>query len=139
MKFTETSIKDLPVPNKVKEHSCDELPGFRVQVTPTGTKTYYLLYQFEGRKRRFRIGRFQSIKLKDAKEAAKIAVGEVTKGVDPQAEKIKKVEKQQQAKHAKDLQKQITLRIFLDEQYYPFAYSNQKSPYRTKQILEHNF
>jgi len=65
--------------------------GFGVKCTPTGTKTFLLVYRFPtgraGKVRRFTIGRYGQITLAQATEVAQIKLGEIAKGIDPQAVK----------------------------------------------------
>jgi integrase len=63
------------------------LSGFHVRVTPTGVKTFSVLYRHAGRLRRLSIGTYPPWTLADAREAATEALRAASKGKDPAAEK----------------------------------------------------
>lgn len=70
-----------------------KVKGFGVRVSPKGTKTFVLLFRFEGRPRRYTIARYPDLSLADARDKAQDAKGKIANGVDPQAEKTKEKRK----------------------------------------------
>ncbi|WP_416462972.1 tyrosine-type recombinase/integrase [Sphingomonas sp. VDB2] len=61
-----------------------EIKGFGVRIGPTGTKTFVIQYMNkEGRIRRVKIGRFGVLTVDQARDLAKIKLGEVAAGEDP--------------------------------------------------------
>src|SRR5439155_9502039 len=68
----------------------EDLPGFHVRVTPTGVKTFSLMYRHNGRLRRLTIGTYPPLTLADAREEAREALRKAAKDQDPAAEKKKK-------------------------------------------------
>ncbi len=64
------------------------LPGFSVRVSPSGRKSFCVLYRRGRRLRRLTIGRHSVLSLKQAREIAREALVEVAKGGDPAARKI---------------------------------------------------
>jgi len=53
--FTDASIKRLqPRSAPYREFECGEIPGFCIQVTPTGTRTFYLQHTSHGKRRFYR-------------------------------------------------------------------------------------
>lgn len=65
-----------------------EVIGFGVKVTPAGLRTYVLQYRFAGRARRYTIGPHGSPwTVETARARAKVLLGQVAGGVDPQAQK----------------------------------------------------
>lgn len=93
--FTKSAIDALPIPSKdecgkvgYRLHWDTQLPGFGLQVRPTGLKTFILLYRGRsGRSRKLTIGRYGRITLDQARAAARRRFGDVALGDDPQAEK----------------------------------------------------
>jgi integrase len=60
-----------------------KLPGFGVRVSSAGTKSFVLLYRFRGRPQRLTLGRYPVLGLGEAREMAKEALNQVTRGIDP--------------------------------------------------------
>ncbi|MCZ6753101.1 MAG: Arm DNA-binding domain-containing protein, partial [Acidobacteria bacterium] len=64
------------------------LPGFNVRISPLGRKTFTLMYRFAGKLRRLTIGRYPPLTLADARDQAKDALRDASKGIfDPAAKK----------------------------------------------------
>jgi integrase len=79
--------------DKLKPGSCRrEIPdghtrGLLLLVQPTGKMSWALRYRFHGRPRKYTIGDYPGIGLKDARAAASRALVAITDGRDPAAEK----------------------------------------------------
>jgi integrase len=83
VEFTPAAIAVLRPENQQYERAEDS--GLRVCVYPTGTKTYVVRYRFDSKPSKTTIGNAGSISLKDARAAAKKALGKVANGIDPNA------------------------------------------------------
>lgn len=59
------------------------VPGFGIRVSAAGTKSFILVYRFDGRARRLTIGRYPTLSLMDARKLASQALRQVALGVDP--------------------------------------------------------
>lgn len=102
IKFTDLSIKNLKV-SKRETFYCEGLDGFGIRVTPKGTKTWILLYRFEGQiPQRHTIGRYPKISLAEARKEYGIAMSKIQHGTDPNRE-------------AYNLKKKKELEITVDE------------------------
>ncbi len=94
-RFTDRAIEALP-PNPAdsastdKEISDDLVPGLKIFVGRTGTKTFHLRYRLLGRKRCIRIGPFPSVTVKDARLRAHEFRAMIARDVDPLAERAAK-------------------------------------------------
>ena len=64
-----------------------KLPGFGIRVSQSGTKSFVLLYRFGGLPRRLTLGRYPVLGLGEARELAREALHQVTRGIDPRQEK----------------------------------------------------
>src|SRR5688572_33318827 len=62
-------------------------PGLAIRVTPSGHKSWVLLYRHHGRLRRLTLGRYPDRGLAGARKEALNARGRVLDGADPAAEK----------------------------------------------------
>ncbi|NOX40198.1 MAG: tyrosine-type recombinase/integrase [Alphaproteobacteria bacterium] len=60
-----------------------EIKGFGVRVLPSGTRTYQIQYRKGGRTRRASIGRHGNITVEQARDRAKVIMGELSRGQNP--------------------------------------------------------
>jgi integrase len=84
--FTDSSVSELEVLESKYEVRDAKLPGLRVRVEGSGTKTYYFVYSLRRRGRWYRIGPAE-MGAAAAKQIAKQLIGDVARGLDPQAER----------------------------------------------------
>ena len=64
------------------------LPGFAIRLSPSGRKTFTLLYRYAGKLRRLTIGTYPPLTLADARDRATDALREANKGIiDPVMQK----------------------------------------------------
>jgi integrase len=61
----------------------DNPTGLGVRVWPSGTKTWYYVYRFEGRLRRLKLGKFPDLTLRQARDQAKTYVAVLAQNRDP--------------------------------------------------------
>lgn len=64
-----------------------ELRGFLVRVESTGRRIFFLDYRLNGARNRYRLGAYPSVSVDGARELAKIAAGDLAKGIDLQRRK----------------------------------------------------
>src|SRR5947199_8303591 len=62
-------------------------PGLALRITENGSKSWCAFYRFNGRLRRFTIGRYPAVKPAQARRDAQAALERVRDGVDPADEK----------------------------------------------------
>lgn len=65
-----------------------KISGFAVRITPSGSKSFVVLYRQQGRQRRLTLGRYPVLSLADARRMALDALNGVAHGADPQQTKI---------------------------------------------------
>ncbi|MBB4272325.1 tyrosine-type recombinase/integrase [Rhizobium mongolense] len=65
----------------------DDLAGFGVRVWPTGKKTYVAQYRAGKQTRRFKIGVHGALTVEEARKQAKVVLGDVARGEDPQLDR----------------------------------------------------
>lgn len=89
-KLTKRAIDALPIPAKGQTFHWDtETRGFGVRVGASGAKTFIIQYRnVEGRTRRVKIGRYGILTVEEARDQAKIKLGEVAAGGDPAEEVV---------------------------------------------------
>jgi integrase len=73
-----------PVPDKIHQITDAKLHGFGVRIRPSGIKTFFYIYKFQGRVRRMTFGRYPDMKLATARAKAEDARQMVRHGRDPQ-------------------------------------------------------
>ena len=106
--FTEKVLAALPVPTDKKPvtYYDDGQAGLCVIVTYGGAKTYYAYMKFQGTPKRIKIGRVGVTKLIEARVKTRELKATADKGVDPSEER-------------RDALKDITLKQFFDDVYFP--------------------
>ena len=87
-KLTKRAIDALPTPAKGQTFHWDtETRGFGIRVGASGAKTFIIQYRnVEERSRRVKIGRYGIFTVEQARDLAKIKLGEVAAGGDPAEE-----------------------------------------------------
>jgi len=80
--FTDRYIKTLRP--EFKMYQVREGRGFAIRVLPSGVKTWYYVYQINGKRRQLNLGNYPDTTLEDAHAAYRNAYGLVRKGQDPQ-------------------------------------------------------
>lgn len=58
-------------------------PGFGVRVSPSGDKTFFVMYRHLGVRRRLSLGKYPEMSLAEARREAKVKLGELASGRDP--------------------------------------------------------
>ncbi len=125
--LTDVKIKKLQPSDKQYEKWDKKVPGFGVRVSPSGTKSFQLLYRVGKRLRRFTLGRYPTLTLFDARKVAQSALGEIAKGKDPAAEKkLKRVDP-------------LHFSNFVEHFIEDYAKRQNKSWAETKRLLDREF
>lgn len=86
-KLTKRIIDGLQPQDKDFFEWDDELPGFGVRVWPSGRKTYVAQYRAGRQTRRFKIGVHGPLTVEEARREAKVVLGDVARGEDPQLDR----------------------------------------------------
>lgn len=87
--LTELEVKALKPKGSTRYEVFDErVPGFAVRVSPSGQKSFVLLYRQKGRQRRLTLGRYPIVSLAEARRLALDALNGVVHGADPQQDKL---------------------------------------------------
>lgn len=89
-KLTKRAIDALPTPAKGQAFHWDtETRGFGIRVGASGAKTFIIQYRnVEERSRRLKIGRYGIFTVEQARDLAKIKLGDVAAGGDPAEEVV---------------------------------------------------
>ncbi len=108
-----------------------ECRGLGVRVTVAGTRTFILQWTDPAtrQKRREPLGAWGSITVDQAREAARIRLGDVAKGIDPRAVRIAKRAEAERERAASKL----TLRVLLDD-WSRMALKERRPSYRAEAI-----
>lgn len=102
-RFTDKFIMNLKP--ATKEYWTREGHGFSIRVLPSGEKTWYYIYTFDGRKRYMKLkeGGYPDVSLADAREAFDIAKVKVKNEIDPLSEKQQAQERRRKTPTVADL------------------------------------
>lgn len=87
VKLTKRTIDGLEPSEKDFFEWDDEMPGFGVRVWPSGKKTYVAQYRAGKLTRRFKIGVHGALTVEEARKQAKVVLGDVARGEDPQLDR----------------------------------------------------
>lgn len=87
VKLTKRVIDGLQPRDKDFFEWDDDMPGFGVRVWPTGKKTYVAQYRAGKQTRRFKIGVHGALTVEEARKQAKVVLGDVARGEDPQLDR----------------------------------------------------
>ena len=86
-KFNARSIPSAPKGGCSQSDFWDEsLPGFGMRVSKGGTRTWIVMYRYNGTKRRMKLGNYPTKCLADARQSAKDALRKAEEGLDPAGE-----------------------------------------------------
>ncbi|MEO7135445.1 MAG: Arm DNA-binding domain-containing protein [Vicinamibacterales bacterium] len=75
------------IPPRASSTSDLDQPGLALRVTPTGAKSWAVLYRHRGRLRRLTLGALKAIGLAEARTRARTAIAAAADGADPAAAK----------------------------------------------------
>src|SRR6266571_2164823 len=87
IKFTAKKLEALKSGTVRAEYFDIDLPGLCLRITPDGTKSFSVFYRHAGRVRRYTLGTYPTVTLKDAREGALDVLRDVLRGNDPQQQK----------------------------------------------------
>jgi integrase len=104
LNFTQATIEALvPAPTgKRAYHNDARVSGLQLQVTDKGVKTFYVYKRVKGRPKRIKLGRFPDLTPANARDQAKITIGQIAAGVDPSVLKTREAAERITLKNAFD-------------------------------------
>lgn len=87
-KFTTRTVGGLkPIPGKRVEYFDAATQGLALRITPSGVKTWCVLYRHRGRLRRLTLGPAKVLSLAEARQRARDTIRDAKDGADPATEK----------------------------------------------------
>lgn len=131
-KLTAKLINSLKAKEKAYRVWDTEIPGYFLQVSNSGTKTYRLRYRIDGRVLEFTLGRHGSLTADTARDYAREKAPEAARGID-----IQQAKKDARAKAA--AAKYQTLKGFIEHRYEPWVLSERKTAKEILRVLQVNF
>lgn len=121
-RFTDAFLRDLRVENGRKDRLVFDTacPGLGVRVTAKGTKTFVAQWTDPAtrRKVRERLGVWGSITIDQARAAARARLGDVSKGINPKAERMRlqaDAERERRDVERKRAESAYTLKVLVEE------------------------
>jgi integrase len=90
MKLTKKVVDDakLPVDKDQVFYRDDQLKGFALRVTSSGTKSFVIEKNIGNKVRRITLGKYGALTVEQARKEAQKIIGQIATGVDPIAEKL---------------------------------------------------
>lgn len=86
--ITDLLLRKLAAPVSARTEIWDSrVPGFGLRISPSGNKSFIVVYRHKGRPRRLTLGRYPMMSLSEARQRAIEALRDAMLGVDPQQEK----------------------------------------------------
>ncbi len=131
-RFTESSIKNLPVKTTRYRVWDTAKPNLLVEVFPSAKKVFRVYYRHNGKPKFSTLGLWGSITLEQARILATTQSGEAAKGVDL-------VERKRTANLQKKSDRLLVLETFIDEIYQPWAAANLKSGHESIKLVKRRF
>lgn len=90
--LTDTSCRNATCPPDKARHRLADAGGLYLEVTPSGSKRWFVKYRFGGKERRLALGSYPEVSLKAAREGREQARKTRAAGTDPvQARKVEKL------------------------------------------------
>jgi integrase len=118
-KLKSKTIKALNPKKEPYEVRDSELKGFLLRIEPGGTRSWFFEYRIQGRRTRMLLGRLPGLSADCARDLAKVAAGDIAKGVDVQARKKAERFESERARLS-------TLETFLLKRYEPWEAAHRK-------------
>ena len=88
IQLTDVFLKNVKPPERGQTDIWDaKIAGFGVRVSHTGTRTFVMVYRFQGDWRRDTLGQYPDVKLADARGKAEKARGDLRDGIDPRGKR----------------------------------------------------
>jgi integrase len=107
LRLNKRSLEDLKPAAAPYEARDTDIKGFLLRIEPGGTRSWFYQYRMNGIRARFLLGRSPGVSPDGARELAKIAAGDVARGIDPQARRKQERQEAQAARYS-------TLSTFLE-------------------------
>jgi len=83
-KLSTLKIEKAPPPSSGRSELWDsQTRGLGIRITPSGTKTWVMMYRLDGKQRRLTLGRYPDLSLADARAEAAKHLTTIAKGTDP--------------------------------------------------------
>jgi integrase len=129
--LTDKKLRSLKPGSTRVEYWDKSLGAFGVRVTPTGEKSFCIMYRIGGKQRRHTLGVYPKLSLADAREMAKDAFELVRKGKDPVQEK-----KAEEAKAVRERIESKTFSRLAQEYLEDYAKKNKRSWDEDERIID---
>lgn len=86
--FTKATLSGLPLPlkGKRKYYQDTQVKGLTMSVLSGGSKSFYVYKKIDGKPERIFLGSFPDLSIDNARKNARIKLGEIAQGINPQEE-----------------------------------------------------
>lgn len=118
-KLTNSECANVASSGKRQRLWDSQIPGFHIVAMPSGHKSFYYRYRWNGQVRDFRIGTYGAITATQARKLAQSFAGDVARGIDIQTRK-------KTDKLAAKRERRSTLGKFIESVYGPYVMTEKK-------------
>ncbi|RKR82041.1 phage integrase family protein [Mucilaginibacter gracilis] len=89
--FTISELDKLPIPAKGNRsyHKDTQVRGLFFAIQPSGAKSFYVIKKIAGRTEKIFLGKYPDLTIENARKLAKIKLGQIAMGINPQNERRK--------------------------------------------------
>lgn len=91
LNFTKTNINALSLPTNGKRtfYYDAQVRGLAVLMLPSGARSFYVRRKIKGRAEKIFLGRYPDLSVENARNLAKVALGQISMGINPNEERRK--------------------------------------------------
>lgn len=99
-RLTKRTVETLEPSKEPYEIRDPDLKGFLLRIEPGGTRSWFYAYRIDSTRNRVLLGRYPGLSPDGARELAKIAAGDVARGINPQAKRKQRRAEAQAARYS---------------------------------------
>lgn len=135
---TQAEYDALKPGRKRAEYRDAKVDGLRLKIEPSGARSWILRFKFNGLQRNLNLGKFGAVSLADVRNAARVALGEAAKDLDPCAKKKEAKAAAKRQARAEELVRADLFENVVDEFLEKYARRKTRGHRETERLLKMN-